>query len=407
VTQTVTTTPDRSADQTAFLVLAALSLCHLLNDMMQSLLSAIFPLLKINYGLSFTQIGLLAFTFQITASLLQPLFGWFTDRRAQPRWLSLGMAFSFTGLLLLAWAGWYWTLLLASALVGMSSSVFHPDASRIARAASGGRHGLAQSLFQVGGNGGTALGPLLVAYVVMPRGQGSVAWFALGAAAAMALLWLIGNWAILNVPQRRPGGRAASHPAGHRLPPPRRVAWTLAILAALIFSKYIYMASLTSYYTFYLIDTFHVPVQEAQVYLFVFLGALAVGTVAGGPIGDQIGRKYVIWGSILGVLPFTLALPYADLFWTAVLSVVIGLILASAFSAILVYAQELVPGRIGMISGLFFGLAFGVAGLGAAVLGMVADREGIAFVYRACSFLPALGLLAVFLPHLDRRPKGA
>lgn len=394
------TTPARSADQTTFLVLGALSVCHLANDMMQSLLSAIFPLLKSNYALSFTQIGLLAFTYQITASLLQPLFGWYTDKKHQPRFLVVGMGISLVGLLLLAWAGQYAALLVAAALVGLASSVFHPDAARIARAASGGRHGLAQSVFQVGGNGGSALGPLLVAYVVMPHGQSSVAWFALGALVAMVLLWFIGNWAELHVPQRRKGARLV--PAGHVALPPRRVAFIVSVLGMLIFSKYIYMASLTAYYTFYLIDTFHVSIRDAQVHLFIFLGAVAVGTVIGGPIGDRISRKYVIWASILGVLPFTLALPYANLFWTSVLSVIIGLVLASAFSAILVYAQELLPGRIGMVSGLFFGLAFGMAGLGAAVLGIVADHEGIAFVYRACSFLPALGLLTVFLPHLGR-----
>ncbi len=410
VTETLTTTSPspsstasaRSTDQTTFLILGALSVCHLVNDMMQSLLSAIFPLLKINYSLSFTQIGLMAFTYQLTASLLQPFFGWYTDKKQRPRFLVIGMAISLCGLLLLASAGSYAVLLVAAGFVGMSSSVFHPDASRIARAASGGRHGLAQSLFQVGGNGGSALGPLLVAFIVMPHGQGTVAWFAVATLAAIGLLWWIGNWARTHVPQRKKGARAAPLAAAQHALSHRKIAVTLGILGVLIFSKYIYMASLTSYYTFYLMETFHLSIQSAQVHLFIFLGALAVGTLIGGPIGDRISRKYVIWGSILGVLPFTIALPYANLFWTSILTVVIGLVLASAFSAILVYAQELLPGRVGMVSGLFFGLAFGMAGLGAAVLGVVADREGIAFVYRMCSFLPALGLLTVFLPHLGR-----
>jgi FSR family fosmidomycin resistance protein-like MFS transporter len=402
VSQTLMTTTAREtrADQTTFMVLGALSVCHLVNDMMQSLLPSIFPLLKANYGLTFTEIGLLTFTYQITASLLQPLFGWYTDKKHQPRFLVVGMGISLLGLLLLAWAGNYAALLAAAGLVGMSSSVFHPDASRIARAASGGRHGMAQSLFQVGGNAGSAVGPLLVALFVTPNGQHTIAWFALATMAAMGLLWLIGNWAAIHVPQRRKGARLL--PADHVALPRGRVALALGILGVLIFSKYFYLASLTNYYTFYLIGTFHLSVRNAQWLLFLFLGAVAVGTVIGGPIGDRISRKYVIWGSILGVLPFTVALPYASLFWTAVLTVVIGLVLASAFSAILVYAQELVPGRVGLVSGLFFGLAFGMGGLGAAVLGVVADHLGITFVYHVCSFLPALGLLTVFLPHLGR-----
>ncbi|MFC0407312.1 MFS transporter [Roseomonas elaeocarpi] len=386
------------AGGTAFAVLGALSLCHLLNDMMQSLLPALFPVLKSNYGLSFTEIGLLAFTFQLTASLLQPVYGWYTDRNPQPRSLSLGMGFTLVGLLLLAWAGHYWSLLTAAALVGVGSSIFHPGSSRIARAASGGQHGLAQSVFQVGGNAGSALGPLLAALVVLPLGQHSVAWFALAALVAMALLWWVGSWAIREMAAARK--RPAAAPASSGLSRGRVLA-AIAVLGVLVFSKYIYMASLTSYYTFYLIETFGLSVGEAQVYLFIFLGAVAVGTVLGGPVGDRIGRKPVIWISILGILPFTLVLPYANLFWTAVLTVIIGLILASAFSAILVYAQELVPGRVGMISGLFFGFAFGMGGLGAALLGILADWRGIGFVYHLCAFLPLLGLLTVLLPRTD------
>ncbi|MHB0701655.1 MFS transporter, partial [Roseomonas mucosa] len=392
-----------AASQTAFTVLAALSLCHLLNDMMQSLLAALFPVLKASYGLSFTQIGFLAFTFQLTASLLQPAVGWYTDRKPQPRSLPVAMGFTFCGLLLLAWADHYWSLLCAAAMVGMGSSVFHPDSSRIARIASGGRHGLAQSIFQVGGNAGTAIGPLLAAYIVLPRGQGSVAWFSLAALLAMTLLWWVGGWAHGQLLSRRATGRAA---APHALLPRQKVVMAITVLGILVFSKYIYMASLTSYYTFYLMQTFGLGVQEAQVYLFLFLGAVAVGTVVGGPVGDRFGRKVVIWGSILGILPFTLALPYVNLFWTAILTVLIGLILASAFSAILVYAQELVPGRVGVISGLFFGFAFGMGGLGSALLGILADWKGISFVYHLCSFLPLLGILTILLPNVERHRAG-
>jgi FSR family fosmidomycin resistance protein-like MFS transporter len=389
------TARERTGHETVVTVLAALSVCHLLNDMMQSLLAALYPVFKESYRLSFAQVGLLAFAFQLTASLLQPLVGWYTDRHPQPRSLSVGMGCTFVGLLLLAWAGHYWLLLAAAACVGLGSAVFHPESSRIARAASGGQHGLAQSVFQVGGNSGSAIGPLLAAYLVLPRGQHSVAWFSLAALLAMTLLWWVGGWAKRHAARHR----ARGHDAGPNLRLPRaQVARAIAVLVALIFSKYIYLASLTNYYTFYLIETFDVPVRQAQIYLFVFLGAMAAGTIIGGPVGDRIGRRAVIWLSILGVLPFTLALPYANLAWTAVLTAVIGLILASAFPAIIVYAQELVPGRVGAISGLFFGFAFGMGGVAAAVLGVVADREGIDFVYHVCSFLPALGLLTVLLP---------
>jgi len=384
---------------TALTVLSALSFCHLLNDMMQSLLPAIYPILKTGLHLDFGQIGMITLVYQLTASLFQPLVGLYTDRHPMPYALAVGMGFTLVGLLLLSHATSFVLLLASAAIVGLGSSVFHPESSRVARQASGGRHGFAQSLFQVGGNAGSAIGPLAAAFIVLPNGQASVAWFALAAMLGIVLLSKIGNW---YAHQTR---HARTRPSVHRDAPLGRakVIGALAILVALIFSKYFYLVSLTSYYTFYLIDRFHVSVWHSQVYLFVFLAAVAVGTFAGGPIGDRIGRKYVIWFSILGVLPFTLLLPHANLFWTGVLSVPIGLILASAFSAILVYAQDLVPGKIGMISGLFFGVAFGMGGLGAAILGHVADVTSIEFVYRICAWLPSLGLLAALLPRLDTR----
>ena len=379
-------------------MLAGISLSHLLNDTVQSLVPAIYPMLKESFALSFAQVGLLTLTLQVTASLLQPLVGLYTDRRPTPYSLVVGMTFSLVGLLLLAAAATYGAVLVAAGLMGIGSSIFHPESSRVARMASGGRHGFAQSLFQVGGNLGSSFGPLLAAFLVLPHGRSSLAWCSLLALAAIVVLWKIGNWSRV----RRPP--ADSRPAQIVAPRPvapigsRRIRWSIAILAALIFSKYFYLASLTSYYTFYLITRFDVGVRTAQVDLFVFLAAVAAGTILGGPVGDRIGPKYVIWGSILGVLPFTLMLPYATLFWTPILTVVIGLILASAFSAILVYAQELIPGRVGLISGVFFGFAFGMAGLGAALLGQLADRIGIEAVYRLCAFLPLIGVLAAFLP---------
>ena len=393
----------RRIEQTAYIILAAMSLSHFLNDMVQSLVPAIYPLLKTSFHLDFSQIGLITFTFQLTASLLQPLVGWFTDRRPMPFSLAIGMGFTLVGLLLLSVSNTYGLLLVAAALVGMGSAVFHPESSRVARMASGGQHGLAQSVFQVGGNAGTATGPLLAAFVVLRRGQSSIAWFSLVALLAIVILSAVGRWAKRHISMR------AKSPAAHAEPhhgfSPRRVAWAIAVLIALIFSKYIYLVSFTNYYTFYLMNRFHISVQNAQVHLFMFLGAVAAGTIIGGPVGDRIGRKYVIWCSILGVFPFTMTLPYVNLFWTGLLSIVIGLILASAFSAILVYAQELVPGKIGMISGIFFGFAFGVAGTGAAALGALADRTSIDFVYHVCAFLPAIGLLTVFLPNLERRAR--
>lgn len=388
--------PASAAARTAFPILAMLSTCHLLNDMIQSLLPAIYPLLKQSFALDFTQVGLITLTFQATASLLQPVVGIYTDEHPMPYSLPIGMGSTLAGLLLLSRAATFPMLLLAAALVGSGSSVFHPESSRIARMASGGQHGLAQALFQVGGNAGSAMGPLLAAFVVMPRGQGSVAWFGIAALAAIALLVRIGGWYRDALPSHRKAARAASAP----ILPRRKLVATLAILGALIFSKYFYLASLSSYYTFYLMKRFALDAESAQLRLFVFLGAVAAGTVAGGPIGDRIGRKWVIWGSIFGVLPFTLALPHANLLATTLLTVVIGLVLASAFSAIIVYAQELVPGRTGVISGLFFGFAFGMGGLGAALLGKLADRIGIEAVYGLCAYLPAIGLLAWLLPDI-------
>jgi FSR family fosmidomycin resistance protein-like MFS transporter len=391
-----TTSVDRAAPQTAVAVLVALSLCHLLNDTIQSLLPALYPVFRESYALTFTQIGMLHFAFQVTASLLQPAVGLVTDRRPMFRLATAGMGASLLGLLVLASAGHYWALLGAAMMIGLGSAIFHPDSSRVARAASGGRFGFAQSLFQVGGNTGTAIGPLLAAWVVLPLGQGSVAWFSVLALIAMVLLWNVGTWAKEH--HRRSAARRAA--AGAEAMPlgRRRTLFVIAILGLLVFSKYVYVASLTSYYTFFLIEKFGVSVQTSQILLFVFLGAIALGTFAGGPVGDRIGRRPVIWVSILGVLPFTLVLPHANLAWTVVLTFVIGVVIASAFSAILVYAQALVPGKVGMISGLFFGFAFGIAGIGAALLGVLADAHGIDFVYRVCAFLPAIGLLTVLLP---------
>jgi FSR family fosmidomycin resistance protein-like MFS transporter len=396
-TATLEGNPERN---TAVAVLAALSVSHFLNDMMQSLLPAIYPMLKSSFSLDFGQIGLITFVYQITASLLQPLVGYYTDRRPQPYSLPIGMGFTLVGLALLSAASSFPLILLAAALIGTGSSIFHPESSRVARMASGGRHGLAQSVFQVGGNAGSAVGPLLAAFIVVSRGQASVAWFSIAAMLGIVLLWNVGGW------YKRQAARTAAAVKGGITRSSglsqRKINSSIAILLALIFSKYFYLTSITSYYTFYLIDKFHTPVQTAQVHLFIFLGAVAAGTIVGGPLGDRFGRKYVIWGSILGVLPFTLMLPHANLFWTGVLTVPIGMILASAFPAIIVYAQELVPGRVGTVAGLFFGFAFGMGGLGAAVLGELADMTSVGFVYSVCAFLPLIGLLAVFLPDLDR-----
>jgi FSR family fosmidomycin resistance protein-like MFS transporter len=387
----------RIAEGTAFSIILALSFSHMLNDMMQSLIPALYPMIKGTYGLSFVQIGLMTTAMQVTSSMLQPVVGLAADRRPQPYSLAVGMGATLIGLLTLAHAGSYPGLLLGSALVGIGSAVFHPEASRVARLASGGRHGLAQSLFQVGGNVGSASGPILAAFIVIPRGQGSVAWFSSAALLAMTVLFLVGNW------YRREHAlpRRIRQTAGPNLTR-RHVAWSLVILLSLVFSKAFYQASLGTYYTFYLISKFHLSVASAQVYLFVFLASVALGTLIGGPVGDRIGRKAVIWGSILGAVPFALMLPYANLFWTPILTVVIGATMASASSAIIVYGIDLVPGKIGTMAGLFFGLGFGMAGIGAAALGKIADITGIDTVYQVCAFLPLIGLLTVFLPDIGR-----
>jgi len=399
-----TATPDSpqkdAVKKTAFSILAAISVSHLLNDMIQSLILAIYPLLQNEFSLSFTQIGLITLTYQITASLLQPLIGYYTDKHPQPYSLPVGMGFTLSGLLLLAVAQSFPVVLLAAALVGTGSSVFHPESSRVARMASGGRHGLAQSLFQVGGNFGASLGPLLAALIIAPYGKGNVAWFSLAALLGIVVLLQISKWYRQQHQIAKKRGPVKNTVT---VLPRKTVAMSLGILLVLVFSKYFYLTSLSSYYTFYLIHKFGVSVQSAQIHLFVFLFAVAAGTIIGGPVGDKIGRKYVIWVSILGVAPFTLLLPHANLMWTSVLSVIIGVILASAFSAILVFAQELMPGKVGMVSGLFFGLAFGMGGLGAAVLGYVADRTSIELVYQICAFLPLLGILTAFLPNIERK----
>ena len=397
--------PADTGGKTVFKILVAISFCHLLNDTVQSLIPAIYPILRTSFHLNLGQIGLIALTSQVTASLLQPLVGLYTDRRPQPYSLAVGMGITLIGLLAFSMAPSFGTILVAAALVGIGSAVFHPESSRVARMASGGQHGMAQSLFQVGGNAGTALGPSLAA-LALPKGQSSIAWYSLVALLGMVLLTNIGTW----LSQHRsfqlksfPNDSAlpaSLEPVHHDLPI-RKVAFCLAILVALMFSKFFYLASLISYYTFYLMNRFHLSVHDAQLHLSLFLGAVAAGTFLGGPVGDKIGRKFVIWCSILGVLPFTLVLPYANLLWTTILSVLIGFILASAFSAILVYAQELVPGRVGAVSGLFFGFAFGLGGVGAALLGKLADLTDLNFVYHVCSFLPAIGILTAFLPNLE------
>jgi len=388
------------SETTTFAILVSLSVCHLLNDMNQSLVPALYPILKDTYSLDFGQIGLITLAFQLTASMLQPVVGMVTDRRPQPYSLPIAMTCSLVGLLLLSVAHNYPTILLAAALVGLGSSVFHPESSRVARMASGGRHGFAQSLFQVGGSTGSAIGPLLAAFIVVPRGQGSVAWFSAAALLAIFLLANVSLWYSRHLSQRTSGGRVRG--AAYAVLTRRKVVFAICILVALLFSKNVYTSSLGSYYTFYLIHKFSVSVQDAQIMLFVFLGSVAAGTFAGGPIGDRFGRKPVIWFSILGAFPFALMLPYANLFWTGALTVVIGLILSSAFTAILVYAQDLMPGRVGMVAGMFFGFSFGLGGLGAAALGEIADWTSIETVYKVCSFLPLIGLLTAFLPNIEK-----
>jgi FSR family fosmidomycin resistance protein-like MFS transporter len=394
----VTPASKASAAGPAYVVLAGISFSHFLNDTMQSLIASVYPILKDNYALDFAQIGLITLAFQFTASLLQPVVGHFTDKKAQPFSLAIGMSSTFFGLLLLSVARQYTVILIAAALVGLGSAVFHPESARIARLASGGRFGFAQSVFQLGGSFGTSMGPLLAALIVVPFGQPSIAWFSTIAFLAIVVLWRIGQWYKPQIAARK-AVPVDPHPDA---PSPRRVKIALAVLVALLFSKQLYVSSLSSYYIFYLIDRFGVSTQVAQMYLFIFLAANAIGAFLGGPLGDRFGRKIVIWFSILGALPFTLALPYAGLYASAVLTVFIGLIISSTTSSIIVLAQELVPHRFGMISGVFFGVAFGIGGLGAAVLGKLADHTSIAFVYQVCAFLPAIGLLAVFLPKMPK-----
>ena len=403
MTDTAISARSSSADGTVMAILLAVSFSHFLNDVMQSLISSLYPMLKNDYKLDFWQIGLLTTTFQVTASLLQPVIGMYTDKKPLPFSLPIGMCLTLIGLLTLAFAHSYEMLLVGSAFVGLGSAIFHPESSRVARLASGGRFGLAQSLFQVGGNFGSALGPLLAAFIVVPLGQGGIAWFSIAAMVGIVVLVRVSVWYSRHIVSA--AKRAA--PTLFNPLPRRKVMSALVVLAILVCSKQAYTASLSSYYTFYVIERFGVTVQESQYLLFLFLGSAALGTFLGGPIGDRFGAKTVIWFSILGVLPFTLMLPYADLFWTKVLTVLIGLILASAFSAIVVFAQELVPGRVGLIAGIFFGFAFGIGGIAAAVLGVIADSRGIEYVFKLCSFLPMLGLLTIFLPNMKAARLGA
>jgi FSR family fosmidomycin resistance protein-like MFS transporter len=398
------TSSAEAAQKTVFSILFTISFSHLLNDMMQAVIPAVYPLIKDSFHLSFTQIGLITLTFQLTASLLQPFVGFYTDRTPRPYSLSIGMGFTLMGLVALAFASSFGWVLVSVALIGMGSSVFHPESSRVAHLASGGRRGLAQSVFQLGGNAGSALGPLLAALIVVPHGQVHVLWFSVAALLAMVILWKIGDWYKGHLFLRAKKSAAAVgdlRPGFTR----RQVFFAIGILLVLIFSKYFYMASMTNYFTFFLIDKFRLSVQQSQVYLFIFLAAVAAGTLLGGPLGDRFGRKYIIWISILGAAPFTLALPYVPLFWTVVLSVIIGFIIASAFSAILVYAQELMPGKVGMIAGLFFGFAFGMGGLGSALLGRLADLTSIGYVFQLCAFLPLIGIVTGLLPNIEGKKR--
>lgn len=401
---TIPLQPKAIVQKTVYSILFTISFTHLLNDMMQSVIPAIYPLMKQNFNLSFTQIGLITFTFQLTASLLQPFVGFYTDRKPRPNSLAIGMAFTLAGLIFLAVASSFLTILLAVSLIGMGSSVFHPESSRVAYLASGGKKGLAQSIFQLGGNAGSAIGPLLAALIVIPYGQFYIVWFGLAAVAGILILIQIGKWygEHLHLKKANPAAALAEDvPVFSR----KKVISSLCVLLTLIFSKYFYMAGMTSYFTFFLIDKFHVSVQQSQLYLFAFLAAVAAGTVIGGPLGDRFGRKYIIWISILGAAPFTLMLPYVSLPWTITLAVIIGLVISSAFSAILVYATDLVPGKVGMIAGLFFGFAFGMGGVGSAVLGWLADQTSIAYVFKICAFLPLIGIITGFLPNIEHKSK--
>ncbi|MFH6998814.1 MFS transporter [Flavobacterium sp. FlaQc-57] len=392
------------AQKTIFSILFAISLSHFINDLLQAVIPAVYPILKDKFNLTFTEIGLITLTYQLTASILQPFIGFYTDRKPRPYSLAIAMAFTLIGLAAVSIASSFTNLLFAVSLIGIGSSIFHPEASRVAHLASGGKKGLAQSIFQLGGNAGSAVGPLLAALIVVPYGQFNIIWFCIIAVLGIGILSRIAKWYQEHLNLRALSKTTVTEEVHHAFSK-QKVIVSLGILLVLIFSKYFYMASMTSYYTFYLIDKFHLSVQESQVYLFAFLGAVAAGTLFGGPLGDRFGRKYIIWISILGVAPFTLLLPYANLFWTGVLSVIIGLIISSAFSAILVYATELVPGKVGLIAGLFFGLAFGMGGLGSAVLGKLADTTSIEYVFMICSFLPLIGVLTGFLPNIEGRKK--
>ncbi|WPV02633.1 MFS transporter [Mucilaginibacter sp. cycad4] len=396
---TIVSEPKKLVQQTVYSILFTISLAHFINDMLQSVIPSIYPLIKQRFSLNFTQIGLITFTYQITASILQPFVGLYTDKKPKPYSLAIGMGFTLSGLLLASFASNFYIMLMAVSLIGIGSSIFHPESSRVAHLASGGKKGLAQSIFQLGGNAGSAIGPLLAALIVIPYGQSNVIWFCLIAFAGILVLLRIAKWYAerLSLNAKNKNAKEAVHLNISK----RRVIFSLGILLVLIFSKYFYLASITSYYTFFLINKFHLSIQHSQIYLFMFLGSVAAGTLFGGPLGDRFGRKYIIWISILGVAPFTMLLPYVSLFWTGVLSVFIGLILSSAFSAILVYATELVPGKVGLIAGLFFGLAFGMGGLGSAVLGKVADMTSINYVFKICAYLPLIGIFTGLLPNIE------
>lgn len=404
LTAGTTIDPKKFAQQTVYSILFTISFTHLLNDMMQAVIPAMYPLIKSKFNLDFTQIGLITFTSQLTASLLQPFVGLYTDKKPKPFSLTIAMGFTLLGLIAVAYATSFINILIAVSLIGIGSAIFHPESSRVAHLASGGKRGLAQSIFQLGGNAGSAIGPLLTALIVVPYGQFNVIWFSISALLGIIILSRIGVWYKGHLYLKSQSKTVVAEETHHTLSK-RKVITSLGILLVLIFSKYFYMASMSSYYTFYLIDKFHVSVQQSQIYLFAFLGAVAAGTLIGGPMGDRFGRKYIIWISILGVAPFTLLLPYVGLFWTGALSVIIGLIISSAFSAILVYATELVPGKVGMIAGLFFGFAFGMGGLGSAVLGWLADQTSIGYVFKVCAFLPLIGIITGFLPNLESKKK--
>jgi len=399
-----------STNQTVYSILFAISFSHLLNDLIQSVIPAVYPLLKTNYALSFTQIGIITLVFQLTASILQPFVGLYTDKNPNPKSLALGMLFSLLGLLCIAFASNFYYILASVSLIGMGSSIFHPEASRVAHLASGGKKGLAQSIFQVGGNAGGAIGPLLAALIVIPHGQNYISWFGILAVLALFILTIVGKWYGANIipkPIKAPLSNSStaldqSAQPTHKALPKKTIAFAIGILLVLIFSKYFYMASMTSYFTFYLIDKFGVSVQESQIYLFAFLASVAAGTILGGPLGDRYGRKVIIWISILGAAPFTLLLPHVGLEFTIILAIIIGLIISSAFSAILVYATDLIPGKVGMIAGLFFGFAFGMGGIGSAVLGYLADHTSIEYVFKICAYLPLIGVVASFLPKMEK-----